>query len=107
MVAALVHEVFCLETDGNVWSLVVFILHHELESGSEETSLELVNVMAELIIELGDFRDVGIIDAKLSLADQDISVPEIDQQISVIGLESILYPQQLKLRAALRDLGGF
>jgi hypothetical protein len=35
--------------------------------------------MTKLIVEFGLFGDIGVVDAKLSLSNKHVSIPEVDQ----------------------------
>jgi hypothetical protein len=61
--------------------------------------------VAELIVMLGEFGNVSVINAQLRFAHKNIAVPEVYKQISVIGLESVLDAQNLELLSVFGDLG--
>jgi len=107
LVSSSINEALSLEADGDVGTLKVFVLHHQLKGRSEETPFELVNVVAEFVIVLGEFGDVGVVYAQLRLADYYIAVPKVDQQIAVVGFEAVLHPQHFELLTAFGDLRAF
>lgn len=67
----------------------ILVLHHQFERWAEDTSFELVYKMAELMVALCLLRYMRIIKAELSLADDDISIPEIHQEVAIASLEPI------------------
>jgi hypothetical protein len=82
-------------------------LHHEFEGRPEETPLKLIDVVAELIVQLCLFGHIGVIDAKLSFSNELVPVSEVDEKIAIVGFESIFYSEDLKLPAVLGGLGRF
>lgn len=92
--------IFCFEADGNVWSLEILILHHQLEGGSEKTPLQFVDIVTKLIVQFGLFREISVVNAKLGLSHQNIAIAEVYQEISVVRFKSVLHPYHFELFAA-------
>ena len=107
LITPAINEALSLKADGDVGALKVFVLHHQLKSWSEETPFELVNVVAEFIVVLSEFGDVGSVDAQLRLTHDHIAVPKVDQQIAVVGFEAVLHSQHFELLSAFGDLRAF
>lgn len=57
--------------------MIILVLHHDLKRWAEDTSLELINEMVDLMVVFGLLWYMWIIKAKLSLANDDISIPEV------------------------------
>ncbi len=107
LITPAVNEALSLKADGDVGALKVFVLHHQLKGWSEETPFELVNVVAEFIVVLGEFGDIGSVDAQLRLANYHIAVPKVDEQIAVVGFEAVLHSQHFELLSTFGDLCAF
>jgi hypothetical protein len=96
-----IHSILSLKVDGNIRSFEILILHHEFERGAKKTPLKLVYVMAELVVMLGELGDVGVVDAELGFSHQNVTVPEVDEQVSIVCLEPILHSQHFELLSVL------
>ena len=61
--------------------------------------------MAELVVQLRLLGHVGVVDAELGLADEDVAVPVVDEEVAVVGLEAVLDPDDFELLARGSDGG--
>lgn len=62
--------------------------------------------MTKLIVEFGLFGDIGVVDAKLSLSNKHVSIPEVDQQIAIVCFEPVFDSQHLELLSVFGGTGG-
>ncbi len=107
LVAPAENEALSFEADRDVGALKVFVLHHQLKSGTEETPFELVNVVAEFVIVLREFGDVRVVDAQLRLPNDHIAVPKVYEQIAVVGFEAVFHAEHFELLSTFGEFGAF
>lgn len=62
----------------DIFSLEVFILHHQLTCRTKQSSFKFINIMIELVCLFGFLRNIRSIDAELCFGDNDVSIPKID-----------------------------
>ena len=77
------NSVLDFEIDDHIFAVEILVLHHELDCWTEETSLELVEVVVEFVGFLVFLRDCAAVDAELGLGDDDVTVSEIYHNVSV------------------------
>ena len=81
-----------LKVDSDIRSLVVFILHHQLQSWPKDTSFKLIQKMIHWIIQFWSLRDIcsRAVDSELGLGHENIAISEVDKKVLVVSLNPIL-----------------
>jgi desulfoferrodoxin (superoxide reductase-like protein) len=70
-------------------SVKVLVLHHKLGSRSKQPSLQLIQIMIELIRLLSLLIHIRIINTELRLPNNHIAIAKINHQISIRCLKSV------------------